>query len=447
MPSGSSSRKSRLQKEEPFVRPETFWDNLSQVVLTRSALQELQRRIGCPKPGQRPSSQSASNILRSRSPRRLKAIKRYSLRGGPDTSDLRSYPQPITTSLDSSSEEISLLDSAMARRITAYSANFEQHLIDHGIYPSGYEYPDGQEPEPPENQDAIHERLAKSRLSLSCENFASPEFKAFKRTAYQALSESQVVATVIPLIEGKSGSSRCTGASNPFTNLAPLTDGTVARARPDMFDGARPETLNKRIRTELSDRIIPASEPHLPMAPNLFLEVKGPHGDAAVALRQACYDAALGSRGMHALQSFQKDKNVQPDDPSYDNNAYTISSTYVDGQLKLFTTHLAEPTSPRRPPQYIMTDLGAWAMTGNKETFRQGATAYRNARDWAKKCRDEFIARANERVSQDRQSRSPSTPDDDDDDQTDLQSSCGFGQEIFRGRPEHQDTTSFLKAK
>lgn len=37
-------------------------------------------------------------------------------------------------------------------------------------------------------------------------------------------------------------------------------------------------------------------------------------------------------------------------------------------------------------------------MTGNAETFRQGATAYRNARDWAKKQRDEAIRRANEKV-------------------------------------------------
>src|SRR5271156_6090562 len=39
-------------------------------------------------------------------------------------------------------------------------------------------------------------------------------------------------------------------------------------------------------------------------------------------------------------------------------------------------------------------------MTGNIETFRQGATAYRNARDWAKEQRDEAIRRANERAGE-----------------------------------------------
>jgi hypothetical protein len=42
----------------------------------------------------------------------------------------------------------------------------------------------------------------------------------------------------------------------------------------------------------------------LPIAPNFFLAAKGPDGSAAVAKRQACYDGALGERGMHSLQSY-----------------------------------------------------------------------------------------------------------------------------------------------
>ncbi|ERF73248.1 hypothetical protein EPUS_03080 [Endocarpon pusillum Z07020] len=38
-------------------------------------------------------------------------------------------------------------------------------------------------------------------------------------------------------------------------------------------------------------------------------------------------------------------------------------------------------------------------MTDTVDTFRQGATAYRNARDWAKEQRDEAIKRANKRVN------------------------------------------------
>ncbi|KND92310.1 hypothetical protein TOPH_02916, partial [Tolypocladium ophioglossoides CBS 100239] len=48
-------------------------------------------------------------------------------------------------------------------------------------------------------------------------------------------------------------------------------------------------------------------------------EVKGPDGSLAVATRQACYDGALGARGIHSLQSY---KQLEP---QYDNNAYTIT--------------------------------------------------------------------------------------------------------------------------
>ncbi len=64
------------------------------------------------------------------------------------------------------------------------------------------------------------------------------------------------------------------------------------------------------------------------MAPNCYLEVKGPEGSAAVARRQACYDGAIGARGMLSLHSYGKETMI------YDNRAYTISSTYYDGMLK-----------------------------------------------------------------------------------------------------------------
>ena len=35
-----------------------------------------------------------------------------------------------------------------------------------------------------------------------------------------------------------------------------------------------------------------------------------------------------------------------------------------------------------------MNQLKAFTMTNNSETIRQGATAYRNARDWAKEKRE-----------------------------------------------------------
>jgi hypothetical protein len=72
-----------------------------------------------------------------------------------------------------------------------------------------------------------------------------------------------------------------------------------------------------------------------PIAPNFFLEAKGLDGSLAVARRQACYNGALGTRGIQSLQSYRQDELI------YDNNAYTFTSTYYSGTLKMYTTYIS----------------------------------------------------------------------------------------------------------
>lgn len=128
------------------------------------------------------------------------------------------------------------------------------------------------------------------------------------------------------------------------------------------------------------------------MAPNFFLAVKGPDGSTAVANRQACSDGALGARGIQNLQSYGQKKLP------YDNKAYKFSSTYIAGFLSMDIIHPTQQTSPRSRPEYVMHQLRAFAMLDSAEAFRQGGTCYRNARDLAKKYRDEAIRGANKRV-------------------------------------------------
>ncbi|KAL2369801.1 hypothetical protein RJZ57_005781 [Blastomyces gilchristii] len=273
---------------------------------------------------------------------------------------------------------------------TAYSRNFQQHLIDHGVYSPEYRYPDRRKPSKPSNWTEINERLAQSRASLSLSKFSEDHFEDFQEVDAYASKKKPITTSVIPILDGDVGDAKCVEGDYLFGNLAPLTDGTLAWAKPDHFYGARPEQLDHQIRNKLSDHIIPSMQDDLPMVPNFFLEAKGPDGSLAVATRQACYDGALGARGMHALQSYQQDRST------YDNSAYTLSSTYHGGTLKLYTTHLTEPEGPGRRPEYIMTQLKGWSLTSDLGTFRQGACAYRNGRDWAKEKRDEFIRTANE---------------------------------------------------
>ncbi len=67
--------------------------------------------------------------------------------------------------------------------------------------------------------------------------------------------------------------------------------------------------------------------------------------------------------------------------PVYDGNAYTVAATYLDGHLKLYVTHPRQSTSGDAEPEYYMTQLRAYAMTDTSDGFRQGAAAFRNARE------------------------------------------------------------------
>jgi hypothetical protein len=175
---------------------------------------------------------------------------------------------------------------------------------------------------------------------------------------------------VIPLIEGTITDSKCVAGGIPFRNLDHLTDGTLVPGNPDCYYGARPEQLDRRIRIELDGQVIPSTQHDLPIVPNFLLAAKGPDGLLAVARRQASYDGALGARSIHSLQTYGQEQ------PGFNNNAYTITSDQ---------------------PEYHMTQIKGWSMTSDLDAFRQGATWYRNGRDWAKERRDDAIRRANQR--------------------------------------------------
>jgi hypothetical protein len=269
---------------------------------------------------------------------------------------------------------------------------YPQTLVDHGVYPEEYEHPDGREAPTPNNWEEINKRLMQPRPSLSPSKFSDGAFKDFKKTNAHAFTEEDIMTSVIPIVSGSTKSDRSVARDIKFGNLDPLTDGGLVSGQPDIFYGARPEQLDRRIRRELAGRIIPSTQEDVPMVPNFYLEAKGPDGSLAVAGRQACYDGALGARGIHSLQSFGTSE------PVYDNNAYTIASTYHGGTLKMYTTHPTESQNPHRQSDYHTNPLRGWLLTDSAESFRQGARAYRNARDWAREQRNRLIQDANDKA-------------------------------------------------
>jgi len=85
----------------------------------------------------------------------------------------------------------------------------------------------------------------------------------------------------------------------------------------------------------------------------------------------------------------------------YDNKAYTITCICSGESLVFYTSYLKWPvhtevraragTGEMIGAEYVMTKVGGYYLTGDRDTYQQGITAYRNCRDWLKQQRDEFI--------------------------------------------------------
>ncbi|KAL8798120.1 MAG: hypothetical protein Q9182_006947 [Xanthomendoza sp. 2 TL-2023] len=235
------------------------------------------------------------------------------------------------------------------RKSSAYHADFERHLIDHGIHTH-------HSTQKPHNWDEIRQTIAQPRQSLSPLEFSDGAFEAFRLANQGALTEAMVMRKPFPLILGNADI--FSAEELPFGNLEPLTDGTLVDAKPGFYDGARPTQINRQIRTELGSYITPSTQDQAPALPNFFLEAKGPDRSAAVAKRQACYDGALGARGIHELRSFRAETFE-----AYDRNAYTITSTYYDGLLRMYTIHPEPSADPENPTEYYMTPLKSFVLT------------------------------------------------------------------------------------
>ncbi|KAK4186402.1 hypothetical protein QBC35DRAFT_270291 [Podospora australis] len=385
-PSKKLRVKGRAQSSSNFA-PE-FWDNLSKVWLTPRALRELDRRNDA-RPAPKPPTPAVYTT----------DLAQFARRGGPDLRHLRGYPEPRDDRLKMSSSRASdssrrtkstkaTTISSKAIRSSAYDDDFEQHLTDRNIY---LPLRNNQAPKP--NLDDTRLLLSASRPSLSPSRFDDSRFEDFLQKN-ETKSEGTVMRNVIPIITGNA--SIPNEGNLPFTNFKSLTEGLTVNAVPDFFDGAPPGDVDRSVREDLSQMIVPTKHADVPVAPNFFLEAKAPRGGADVARRQACYDGAYGARAMHSLQSYGEEE------PVYDSNAYTYTTTYHagTGTLQLYAHHITPPTAPGGRPEYHMTKLRGFDMTDSRETFVQGATAFRNARDVAQRHRDKFIQAANARARQ-----------------------------------------------
>ena len=201
----------------------------------------------------------------------------------------------MSSSLSSSKRwrltDYSSTTSRSRKSITPYDHAFEQNLIDYGVYLDN-------RAQTPENLEEINERLANPRSSLSPSKFSKTTFKAFQASDFQAKDEDNVMIDVVLVISSLHQNNHFLARKTKFGNLKPLIDSTIAPTNPDLFYSARPKQLDRRICDKLSGYIIPSTMEDKPIVPNFYFEAKGLDESATVVRRQACYDSAIGVRGL-----------------------------------------------------------------------------------------------------------------------------------------------------
>ena len=262
-----------------------------------------------------------------------------------------------------------------------FNFDFDSHLTDYHIYPPNV----FQEPD----MEDIMAALAAPRPGDLHSQISDQAFKSFKQCVFDARSGGDVLANIIPTLLGQNVANYDTARNLIFGNIKPLTDGSLVAPKPDLYDGVNPIMLDKAIREELADVIVPSKVGGNPVVPNFFFEIAGPNSRSEVAELRARYHGAIGARAMHALQSYGKQT------PVYDGKAYTFSSVYHRGFLDICAHHLTASAAPGGAPEYLVTQLRSMSLTDDREALIKGVTAFQNCRALAKRWRDEFVQAAN----------------------------------------------------
>ncbi|KAL8852171.1 MAG: hypothetical protein Q9198_011034 [Flavoplaca austrocitrina] len=276
---------------------------------------------------------------------------------------------------------------------TAYSLNFQQHMVDHGCYLPLHEGPLGSVH--PQNYDHIRDRLDSPIPSLPA--LTEKDYSDFKRINNSCHSEQDVIANVVHLLERRQMPKEM---SKVFNNLNKLTVPSVSNPGPDWYDGTEPEKLDVVVRNHLDKLIVPASDKSTACLPNFFLELKGPKGSLSTLMRQGWYAGTLGARGVHELRDWWEPHQLE------DTKAYTIVATYEPVQLTLIfytvhpirsnnTAHRPLSSPPTRHYSYHMIKLKSYVLDNDLDSFNKGLWALQNAREWAKEQRDRLVAGCN----------------------------------------------------
>ncbi|KAL1892356.1 hypothetical protein Sste5346_007094 [Sporothrix stenoceras] len=296
-------------------------------------------------------------------------------------------PAPVAAGSSQSSSSGAALSSS--RRSSAYDGNFESHMDDFKILAVARS-------SRPSNLVEVVAALRAPREEAR-DAVTEDDFARLQAAYDRAFDEDDVVTIILPLVVGPSDWFEHNSSRNVLcNNLTPLTNNTIVSIKPNVYYGAPSSQFAPDVRATLAAHIIPTAAAPRPLLPNFFVEIKGPSGTEIVALRQVRYDGAVGARAMHSLQNYAAVRDGLPRSAHvYDGRVRALSVTLFSDRLRIFGHHITAPAPGESRPTYHMTRLGGWLLTEEFDQFRQGVYAYRNARDLARRFRDELIAEAN----------------------------------------------------
>lgn len=196
---------------------------------------------------------------------------------------------------------------------------------------------------------------------------------------------------IIPRIEGTSQGRGRSCANKTFNNLRPLAAGMVC-GTPNKCHDSNPADVELEMQRDLRDLIFPSTAEDMPVAPNFFLEVESRFGMMSVADRQALHKGALGERGQITLRAWRQDG------PGLDKMAHTITSTYHDGVINMYSVHAEESKIQNNRVDYYLIRINGKYKADGAESFRRGVSAHRNLRDFAEEQRNQSITMAKSMV-------------------------------------------------
>ena len=403
----SSQLIAKRQKLEDYHRHQTlsfFWNNLSRQWLTHRALQKFDRRTIWSAASVSPHRTDKKNIDFTKLKRFVRQDE-SSLDDIRDVSSIQFFSDSSSDRIQYSNFEASVSSSSTMnfsqsdfrkrakiekesntfftmRKSSAYNRDFEQHFNDHDIYKNN-------RAQKPSNWAEINKRLAQSRSSLFSSQFIEVAFEAFQQINEDALIENKVMSKVFSIIVDTTDISLQKNLS--FENLKDLTNDFITKIQPDFYDESRSVDLDKRIQEELGPYIVSSTNTVSSCVLNFYTKRKDLNDNTTVCKNQALYDDALRVRKIHELQSYVDSETT------YNNNAYTITSTYHDdsSDLTIYSTHSTSFKDSQNSIEYCMTQFKEWKMTNISKPFRQEAIALRNARNWAKEKREELIIATN----------------------------------------------------